>query len=307
MKVFSDINDCNIKNPVLTLGSFDGVHQGHLKVLSRLNEIARESGGESVILTFSPHPRKVLYPEEEGVKLLNTKEEKIALLEKSGVDNIIFYPFTKEFSKLSYDEFVRDILIAKLGMKFLVVGYDHRFGSNREGDYTQLYALSKELGFSIEQEEAFNMQDVNISSTKIRNSLAIGDVAVASKYLGYEYNLSGTVIRGEKIGRKIGFPTANIRIDNPDKLIPASGVYAVRVDLAGKLHKGMLNMGKRPTVTNNGHFSVEVNIFDFHKEIYDEDIKVFFVERIRGERKFYNLDELKEQLLKDKEKSEAIL
>jgi len=307
MKVFTDIHDCNINNPVVTLGSFDGVHKGHLKVLSRLKEIAQKTGGESVILTFSPHPRQVLYPDEQMVQLLNTKEEKIALLEKAGVDNIIFYPFTKEFSKMSYSEFVKDVLIGELGMKYLVVGYDHRFGSNREGDFSQLSELSKELGFAIEKEEAFNLHDVNISSTKIRNALSIGDVKVAREYLGYNYCLEGTVVDGQKLGRKIGFPTANIDILDKDKLIPASGVYAVLVEIDGKEYQGMLNMGMRPTVSNASNFNIEVNIFSFHKEIYGEKVKVSFVDRIRGERKFDNLEELKAQLAEDKEKSIKIL
>lgn len=306
MKVFTDIKDCRIKRPVLTLGSFDGVHLGHLKVISRLNEIAKETGGESVILTFSPHPRQVLYPKENNIKLLNTMDEKIALLEKAGVDNIIFYPFTREFSKLSYTEFVRDILIGQLGMKFLVVGYDHRFGSNREGDFTQLNELSKEFDFAIEKEEAFNLKDVNISSTKIRNALSIGDVELVRSFLGYDYSLTGKVVQGQKLGRKIGFPTANILIDNKDKLIPAAGVYAVNIEINGEMFSGMLNMGMRPTVSCNGDFSIEVNIFDFNRDIYDKNIKVSFIGRIRGERKFDGVDELKTQLSKDKIAAEII-
>lgn len=306
MKVFTDIKDCRIKRPVLTLGSFDGVHLGHLKVISRLNEIAKETGGESVILTFSPHPRQVLYPKENNIKLLNTMDEKIALLEKAGVDNIIFYPFTKEFSKLSYTEFVKDILIGQLGMKFLVVGYDHRFGSNREGDFTQLNELSKDFDFAIEKEEAFNLKDVNISSTKIRNALSIGDVELVRSFLGYDYSLTGKVVHGQKLGRKIGFPTANILIDNNDKLIPAAGVYAVNIKIDGEMFSGMLNMGMRPTVSCNGDFSIEVNIFDFNRDIYDKNIKVSFIGRIRGERKFDGVEELKTQLSKDKKAAEII-
>lgn len=306
MKVFTDIKDCRIKRPVLTLGSFDGVHLGHLKVISRLNEIAKETGGESVILTFSPHPRQVLYPKENNIKLLNTMDEKIALLEKAGVDNIIFYPFTKEFSKLSYTEFVKDILIGQLGMKFLVVGYDHRFGSNREGDFTQLNELSKDFDFAIEKEEAFNLKDVNISSTKIRNALSIGDVELVRSFLGYDYSLTGKVVHGQKLGRKIGFPTANILIDNNDKLIPAAGVYAVNIKIDGEMFSGMLNMGMRPTVSCNGDFSIEVNIFDFNRDIYDKNIKVSFICRIRGERKFDGVEELKTQLSKDKKAAEII-
>ena len=307
MRVFTDIHDCKIKNPVVTLGSFDGVHQGHVKVLERLNEIANKTDGESVIFTFSPHPRQVLYPNEEGVKLLNTEKEKIERLETIGVDNIILYPFTKEFAKLSYTEFVSNILIGQLGMKSLVVGYDHRFGSNREGDFEQLSKLSGELGFTIEKEEAFNMNDVNVSSTKIRNALSIGDVVKASDYLGYNYRLSGVVIQGEKLGRKIGFPTANISIENKNKLIPASGVYAVKVIIDDTEYMGMLNMGMRPTVSNKGCMSIEANIFDFNELIYGKEIVVLFVDRIRGERKFDNLEELKAQLEKDKSAAIEIL
>lgn len=300
MKVFRNIGECKISNPVITLGSFDGVHLGHIKVLHRLKEIANELNGESVIFTFSPHPRQVLYPNEDKIMLLNTEQEKIELLEDLGIDNIILYPFTKEFAKVTYTEFVRNILIGELNMKSLVVGYDHRFGSNREGDFEHLLELSSELNFSIERENVFNRNDENVSSTKIRNALLIGDVVKANDYLGYNYNICGKVIPGEKLGRKIGFPTANIQIDNEFKIIPASGVYAVSVFIKNTEYNGMLNIGMRPTVSDEGLLSIEVNIFDFNQEIYGEKIKVAFTARIRGERKFENIQELKSQLESDR-------
>lgn len=307
MKIFSNTDKFDIKNAVITIGSFDGVHKGHIKVLSRLSEIADSIGGESVIFTFSPHPRQVLYPNEEAVKLLNTQNEKIELLEKAGIDNIIFFPFTKEFASLTYDQFIKDILIGKVGMKHLVVGYDHRFGSNREGSYEKLVELTKELDFDIVREGAFNMDDVNISSTKIRNALAIGDVCLANSFLGYEYFLTGEVVSGDHIGNKIGFPTANVQLYDENKLIPASGVYAARIFLDDKEYKGMLNMGIRPTVSHKGKFTIEANIFDFHEDIYGKKIRVSFVERLRGERRFDSIEELKNQIQKDKDKSIRIL
>lgn len=306
MKIFSNTDKFDIKNPVITIGSFDGVHKGHLKVISRLKEIAKSNEGESVIFTFSPHPRQVLYPEENKVKLLNTRSEKMELLENAGIDNIIFYPFTKEFSGLSYTDFIKDVLIGQIGMKHLVVGYDHRLGNNREGSYDKLIALSQELDFDIVREDAFNMDDVNISSTKIRNALSIGDVCLANSFLGYEYFLTGEVVKGDCIGRKIGFPTANIKLYDEDKLVPASGVYAVDIFLDDKEYQGMVNMGIRPTVSHAGKFTIEANIFNFSEDIYGKEIRVSFVERLRGERKFDSFDELKSQIVNDKVKAQKI-
>jgi len=306
MKIFSNTDKFDIKNPVITIGSFDGVHKGHLKVISRLKEIAKSNGGESVIFTFSPHPRQVLYPEESKVKLLNTRNEKMELLENAGIDNIIFYPFTKEFAGLSYADFIKEVLIGQIGMKHLVVGYDHRLGSNREGSYEKLLLLSEELNFDIVREDAFNMDDVNISSTKIRNALSIGDVCLANSFLGYEYFLTGEVVKGDCIGRKIGFPTANIKLYDDNKLVPASGVYAADIFIDDKEYKGMVNMGIRPTVSHAGKFTIEANIFNFSEEIYGKKIRVSFVERLRGERRFESVDELKSQIVKDKVKAQKI-
>jgi len=307
MKVFRDIKNCKINNPVVTLGSFDGVHLGHLKVLDRLNQITKEVGGESVIFTFYPHPRQVLYPNEPQMKLLNTMEEKISLLEKAGVDNIIFYPFTKEFANLSYEEFVKDILIGELGMKHLVVGYDHHFGKDREGDFDSLNEMAKKNNFTIVKESAFDINHINISSTKIRNALKIGDVKTASIYLNYNYTIEGKVVEGCQLGRTLGFPTANLELLNDNKLIPTTGVYAVYIDIEGKRYKGMLNIGLRPTVSKNSSLSIEVNIFDFDREIYGETVRLYFVERIRGERKFENIEELKNHLCIDKRRILKIL
>jgi len=306
MRIFSNTDKFKIKNPVITIGSFDGVHMGHLKVISRLKEIAESNGGESVIFTFSPHPRQVLYPEENKVKLLNTRNEKVELLEKAGVDNMIFYPFTKEFAGLSYSDFVKDILIGQIGMRHLVVGYDHRLGSNREGSYDKLVSLSEELDFEIVREDAFNMNDVNISSTKIRNALSIGDVCLANSFLGYDYFITGEVVQGQSLGRKIGFPTANIKLYDDNKLVPASGVYAAKIFIGDKVYRGMVNMGIRPTVSHAGNFTIEANIFDFSGDIYGEKIRVSFVERLRGERRFESIDELKNQIVIDKIKAQKI-
>lgn len=307
MKVFRDIKNCKINNPVVTLGSFDGVHLGHLKVLDRLKQISKTVGGESVIFTFYPHPRQVLYPNEPQMKLLNTMDEKIYLLEKAGVDNIIFYPFTKEFANLSYEEFVKEILIGELGMKHLVVGYDHHFGKDREGDFDSLNKMAKDSGFTIVKESAFDINHINISSTKIRNALKIGDVKTASVYLDYNYTVEGKVVEGCQLGRTLGFPTANLDILSENKLIPTTGVYAVYIDFEGKRYKGMLNIGLRPTVSKTSSLSIEVNIFDFDREIYGKPIRLFFVERIRGERKFENIDELKKHLHIDKRRILKIL
>ncbi len=306
MKIFSNTNKFNIKNPVITIGSFDGVHMGHLRVISRLKEISDSIGGESVIFTFDPHPRQVLFPEENRVKLLNTRNEKIELLEKAGVDNIIFYPFTKEFAGLQYADFVKDILIGQIGMKHLVVGYDHRLGSNREGSYDKLLLLSENLGFDIVREEAFDMNDVNISSTKIRNALSIGDVCLANSFLGYNYFITGEVVQGQSLGRKIGFPTANIKMYDDNKLVPASGVYAARIILGDTTYKGMVNLGIRPTVSHAGNFTIEANLFDFSGDIYGQKIRVCFVERLRGERRFDSVEELKNQIVVDKIKAQEI-
>lgn len=292
---------------VVTTGTFDGVHLGHRTILDRLSNISQEVNGESVLLTFDPHPRIVLHPKDHGLSLLNTKKEKIALLEKAGIDHLIIHPFTKDFSRLSSIEFIRDVLVNKIGTKKLVIGYDHHFGRNREGAFESLQECGPTYGFDVEEIPAKEVDNVNISSSKIRQALNDGDIATAYSFLGYDYMISGSVQEGSKIGRDIGFPTANIHIANPYKLIPADGVYAVKVTLEGRKLYGMLNIGVRPTMHQNDNRTVEVHIFDFDEEIYDKEITVHLKKRIRDEKKFENAEALKAQLELDRNESQATL
>ena len=297
MKIFRNINNFNATKPVLTIGTFDGVHLGHEKVISELKRISQEVGGESVVLTFYPHPRKVLG--KGDVDLLNTIDEKVELLEKKGIDNLIIYPFTKEFSKLSYIEFIETILIQQLNINYLVLGYDNKFGHNREGELK--YLKEKNYDFNIIQLDPLFVDEVNISSTKIRNLIAIGDIENANKFLGYPYSISGDVVKGKKIGRKIGFPTANIELIEKNKLAPANGVYAVKVLFEEVEYKGMLNIGIRPTVNNQlSNKTIEVNIFDFDQDIYYKSLTIKMFKKVREEQCFDSLEALKAQIEKDK-------
>lgn len=308
MKIHTDLDHFSAINPVITIGTFDGVHLGHKKVIRRLQELAHKVKGETVIFTFYPHPRLVLNADNNGLRLINTLEEKKLLLEAAGIDHLVVYPFTKEFSKLSYTEFVEQILVKQMGMKYLVVGYDHRFGHNREGTYEDLKVFADQLNFKIERQEALNMDAINVSSTKVRAAIADGDVDKANKYLGYRFFIKGDVINGQKLGRKIGFPTANIDPQESYKLVPKDGVYAVKVDIDDKRYLGMLNIGVRPTVNNQlDNRSIEVNIFDFDQDIYFKNITIRFYDRIRNEQFFNSIDELKEQLAKDRQKACEIL
>ncbi len=302
MKIYTDLKDFSAINPVVTIGTFDGVHLGHRKVIRRLQELAQKVKGETVIFTFYPHPRLVLNPEENGLRLINTLEEKKVLLEAAGIDHLVIYPFTIEFSKLSYVEFVEKILVNQLVMKYLVVGYDHRFGHNREGKYEDLKIFADQLNFKIERQDVLNMDAINISSTKVRTAISEGDIQMANKYLGYRFFIKGDVIDGKKLGHTIGFPTANIDPQESYKLVPKDGVYAVKVDVGDKRYLGMLNIGVRPTVNNQlDNRSIEVHILDFNQDIYYKNITIHFYQRIRNEQLFASLDELKAQLVKDKE------
>lgn len=301
MKIYTDLKDFSAINPVVTIGTFDGVHLGHRKVIHRLQELAQKVKGETVIFTFYPHPRLVLNPADNTLRLINTLEEKKVLLEAAGIDHLVIYPFTKEFSKLTYIEFVEQILVKQLGMKYLVVGYDHRFGHNREGKYEDLKIFADQLNFKIERQDVLNMDTINVSSTKIRGAIAEGDIQTANKNLGYRFFIKGDVIDGKKLGRTIGFPTANIDPQESYKLVPKDGVYAVKVDVDDKRYLGMLNIGVRPTVNNQlDNRSIEVHILDFDKDIYYKNITIHFYQRIRNEQLFASLDELKSQLAKDK-------
>lgn len=307
MKVYTDINEFkNVKNAVVTTGTFDGVHLGHQKIISRLKDVAGSIDGETVLLTFYPHPRMVLFPEDNELKLITTQREKIELLEKCGIDHLIIYPFTKEFSRLSSVEFVRNILANKINTKRLVIGYNHHFGRNREGSFEHLKEYGPLYGFEVEEIPAEDIDSNEISSTKIRKALQSGDIKVATSYLGHFYSLTGKVMEGKKNGQRIGFPTINLQVEDKYKLIPADGVYAVKVKHIGMMYGGMLNIGNNPTIEGKGR-SIEVNIFDFNKDIYNEEATIYFIERLRDEVKFGNLEELKSQLAKDKEKALQIL
>ena len=301
MKVYRDINQFNVAKPVLTVGSFDGVHLGHRKVIERLNDIARQKEGESVIFTFSPHPRLVLNKQQGSLRLLTTLDEKIQLLDNAGVDHLIIFPFTKEFSELSYTDFVRILLVNELNIDSLVVGYDHKFGKDRKGDFEMLQGLSMAFNFNLEKLDALLSDNVNVSSTKIRESLQNGNIQKANRYLGYPFSLHGTVVEGQKLGRKIQFPTANIEASDPHKIIPGYGVYAANVLIERKIYQGMLNIGTRPTINNNADKrSIEVNIFDFNQDIYKKQIEVKFIKKVRDEQKFGSIDSLRAQLEQDK-------
>lgn len=301
MKIHRDLNNFYAHNPVLTIGTFDGVHLGHRKIIARLHDLATSINGESVIFTFDPHPRKVVAPSETNLRLLTTLEEKIVLFEQSGIDHLIVYPFTPKFAQLTYEEFVEQILVGQIHTKSLVVGYDHKFGKGRAGDFELLKRCADRLGFQIEKLDVLLMNESNISSTKIRESIQVGDFDTANAYLGYPFTLHGTVVEGQKLGRTIQYPTANIEASDPDKIIPGYGVYAVLVNVWDKTYQGMLNIGNRPTVNHNAdHRTVEVNLFDFDEDIYGEHIEVVFYRKLREEQKFGSLDELRAQLAKDK-------
>jgi len=288
-------------NPVVTIGTFDGVHLGHQEVISELKRISALSGGDSVVFTFEPHPRIIIAPQEDSLRLLSTKKEKINLMEKIGIDHLVIFPFTSEFSKLSYNEFVKNILVGKMNIASLVVGYDHRFGQGRKGDFNSLELLSEDLNFKVEQLSELLVDKKVVSSTKIRLALEAGEIHKANHFLGYRYTLSGKVIEGKQLGRRIGFPTANIETLDDHKLVPGDGVYAVFVQTGGKIFKGMLNIGIRPTVNYNAdHKSIEVHIFDFESDIYNSEITLYFVSKIRDEQKFDGIVELHEQLVQDR-------
>lgn len=296
MKIYHSIEQfpSEIKS-VLTIGTFDGVHKGHKYVLNRLNELAKKEGGESVLLTFYPHPRHVLYPENQQLKLLNTIEEKIEKLKDTGLQHFIIHKFTKEFSRTKSVNFIRDLLVNKLQMKRMVVGHDHHFGRNREGSYDELKELSELYNFQLEQIPAQNEEGIVLSSTKIRNLIVKGEVSKAGSFLGYSYFIKGKVVKGNKLGRTIDYPTANILVENEWKLLPADGVYVVNIYVNNNHYSGMLNIGKKPTLENKSH-SIEVHIFDFSEDIYDKEIKVEFLKKIRDEKKFDSLLALQKQL-----------
>jgi riboflavin kinase / FMN adenylyltransferase len=307
MEVIRNIADFpQLSYPVVTSGTFDGVHVGHQKILQRVIERAKQNNGQSVVITYWPHPRLVLFPEDNDLKLLSTIEERIEQLRSYGIDYLLIIPFTKEFSRTSSRSFIKDILVKALHTKVLVIGYDHRFGKNREGSFEHLMVHSSKYGFEVEEIPREDVEDVGVSSTKIRKALESGDLETANSYLGRYYTLTSTIVEGNKLGRTIGYPTANLALPGPNKLIPANGVYAVWATIAGERHPGMMNIGMRPTVDGT-HLTLEVNLLNFNRDIYGQTITVAFVAHLRHEEKFNGLDALKEQLAKDKEATAKVL
>lgn len=306
MKVYYRIEDFTVlPKAVVTSGTFDGVHLGHQTILSRVKEVSQSIGGESVILTFHPHPRMVIAGAND-LKLLSTVDEKIERLEQIGIEHLVIIPFTREFSELSSEAFIRNVLVEKIGTKKLVIGYDHRFGKHREGGFDYLKENAHLYGFEVEEIPRQDIEHVTVSSSKIRQSLLSGDVNLAKEFLGQAYQLTGTVVKGKQLGRTIGYPTANVQVPEEYKLIPANGVYAVRVLYQGELHQGMLNIGTRPTVDGT-YRTTEVNIFEFDREIYGEKLTVLFEQKLREEVKFNGLDALKSQLALDKQQAQSVL
>jgi len=304
MKIWKDIEKFRGTRPVVTVGIFDGVHRGHRFLIDRLRGKAHELNGESVIITLWPHPRVVLNKDTGNLRYLNSIDEKKELLEQSGVDHLIILPFTKEFAGQDSCSFINNYLVKKLSINYLLVGFDHKFGKDREGDYERLKLCAKEYGFGIEQIAPREIDSQKISSSLIRELLLTKELIEANQFLGYNYFLKGKVTNGNQVGREIGFPTANIEPEDPHKLIPADGVYAVFVNINNEKHQGMLNIGYRPTMESNDlRKSIEVNIFNFDKNIYNEDIYVEFVARLRNEKKFQNIEQLTQQLIIDKQQA----
>ncbi|WP_139920124.1 bifunctional riboflavin kinase/FAD synthetase [Hymenobacter sp. DG01] len=303
----------HLGNAVVTSGTFDGVHVGHQQILRRLREVGRYTGGPTVVITYWPHPRLVLappptHPEPRDLYLLNTLEERTAKLAEMGVDYLLTIPFTREFAAWTSEEYIQNILLRTVGTRTLVIGYDHRFGKNREGGFDYLSQHADRYGMSVEEIPREDVDAVGVSSTRIRRALEAGDVQTANRYLGYAYPLTGMVVKGRQLGRTIGWPTANIACPEPLKLIPARGVYAVRATTAaGTTYPAMLNIGVRPTVAGGLDQTVEAHLLGFEGDLYDQDLRVEFIARLRDEQKFNGLDALKAQLAQDADSARAAL
>jgi len=304
LKIYRSLDSfIKLDNAIITTGTFDGVHKGHVDIIQEL--CSKQKGQESVLITFFPHPRLVLYPDQE-LKFLNTFEEKINLFSRFKIDHLIIQEFTFEFSRITSLEYIRDILKKKIGLSKLIIGHDHHFGRNRESSINQIKEFSDLYSFNFKEVPPFQSNGVTISSTKIRKALFKGDILAANNFLGYKFNLEGKVIKGKGLGKEIGYPTANIQVDNKNKIIPSIGVYAVFVELHKNIFRGMLNIGFNPTF-NQKSISIELHIFDFKNDIYGEKIKVIFEQKIRDEKKFNSIKELKEQLTKDQILAQKLL
>ena len=299
MKIYQSISDffCN-KKTIITIGTFDGVHIGHKKILEKITQHSNQNKFESIVLTFFPHPRIVLQTGLD-MKQLNTIDEKVSLIRDIGIDNLVIHPFDKAFSQLTAEDFVKQVLVDKFNIHKIIIGHDHRFGKNRTANIDDLISFGEKYGFEVEQISAEEIEEVAISSTKIRNALLEGNIKLANQYLGYNYTINGIVIKGNQLGRTIGFPTANIEIKEDYKLIPLNGVYIVKALINNQIVFGMMNIGTKPTVGGTSQ-SIEVHLFDFNDDIYDKTIEISFLERIRDEQKFESIEFLKKQLSDDK-------
>lgn len=307
MKVYSSIQEASgIRNPVITVGTYDGVHKGHGKIIERLLRGAEEHQGESVILTFFPHPRMVLFPQDNDLKLLSTPQEKTDLLKKAGVQHLIIHPFTKDFSRLTAHEFIRDILVNQLHIKKIVIGYNHQFGRNREGTFEQLTEMSALHRFEVEEIPEQDVNHIAVSSTKIREALLKGEIKKAFDLSGHAYTLSGEVMRGKGLGKGLGFPTANISVAENYKLIPADGIYAVHVWVQNKKHHGMLYIGNRPVLRGTSK-SIEAHLLEFDGDLYGQQITIEFRDRIRDDMNFNSLDDLTAQMKQDEQAAVKLL
>jgi riboflavin kinase/FMN adenylyltransferase len=307
MRVFRDLHHLPaFRNAVVTIGTFDGVHKGHQKLISRINDLAKQIGGESIIVTFHPHPRLVINPDDRSLKLLNTIDEKIKLLNEYHVDNVVVVPFSRDFSEQTAESYICDFLIKNFTPAHIVIGYDHRFGRDRAGDFDLLKKHQSDYSYHLEAISKEMLDDIAISSTKIRHSLQEGNIGSANELLGHNYTLTGIVVKGLQNGRKLGYPTANIKVSDPNKLIPHTGIYAVLVHHDDRVYKGMLSIGFNPTFEGTEQ-TIEVNILDFDKDIYGETLTLEFVQFIRYEKKFDSLEDLIKAIDQDKVETERIL
>ena len=307
MRVFRDLQNLPaFKNAVITIGTFDGVHLGHQKLISRINELAAQYDGESIIVTFHPHPRLVIFPEDTTLKLLNTTEEKVELLSHYRVDNVVVVPFSRDFSEQDAEAYISDFLVKSFHPSYIVIGYDHRFGKDRVGDFSLLDRCKKQYGYELEAISKEMLDDIAISSSKIRHYLQEGNVAMANDLLGHRYTLSGIVVKGLQNGRKLGFPTANIQVSDSNKLIPGTGIYAVRVHYNKLIYNGMLSIGYNPTFDGKVQ-TIEVNILDFDKDVYGETLTLEFIDFIRHEKKFETMEELIAAIENDKVEIQKLL
>jgi len=308
MKVWKELHRFKAQNPVVTIGIFDGVHRGHRYLVDKLKKTAGELKGESVVVTLWPHPRMVLQKDTANLRYLTSIDEKILLLKEASIDHLVIIPFTLEFSRLDSCRFIEEYLVERIGIHKLIVGFNHKFGRNREGDFENLKSCARRFNFELERLSPVLFGEEKISSSVIRNLLLNGELEKANRFLGYDFFIDGEVVEGNRLGRRIGFPTANVKPQDAHKLIPMTGVYAVEMEVAGKLHPGMLNVGYRPTVSESlDQQTVEVHLFDFQDDLYGEHVRINFRRFMRNEQKFASLENLKEQLLKDRDMAKDLL